>query len=143
MKKLSIQNRIENLNKVAGFVEEFGEENNLDNKTSFELNLILDELVTNIISYAYEDKNEHTIEITMEKSDNTINIQSIDDGKEFNPLNKEEVNIDAAIDERKVGGLGIHIVKQKTDEIHYERKGSKNILNLIKKIKESGTNDGY
>ncbi|MDZ7765754.1 MAG: ATP-binding protein [Melioribacteraceae bacterium] len=134
MKKLSIQNRIENLEKVAEFVELFGEEHGLDSKTSFELNLILDELVTNIINYAYDDEDKHIIEIVLEKSNNTINIQTIDDGEEFNPLKKNEVNVKASLEDRKIGGLGIHIVKQKTDDISYERKEGRNILNLIKKL---------
>jgi anti-sigma regulatory factor (Ser/Thr protein kinase) len=137
MKKLSIQNNIDNLRKIADFVEKFGEEYNLDSKTSFELNLILDELVTNIISYAYDDEDKHMIEIVLEKSDDVINIRTIDDGKEFNPIEKDKVDVQASLEERKIGGLGIHIVKQKTDKITYERKDNRNILSLIKKIKSA------
>ena len=134
MNKLSIENNIENLDKVAGFIEKFGDENGLSGKTVFELNLILDELVTNIVSYAYKDEESHTIDITIRKRDNEIKIQVTDDGNEFNPLKKEEVNLDTPLEEKGIGGLGIHIVKQKTDEIFYERKDNKNILNLTKKI---------
>lgn len=135
MAKLSIENKIENLNKLAEFIENFGEEHELSPKNIFELNLILDELITNIISYAYEDDSDHIIELDINKEKDELKIQLIDDGKEFNPLEKEEVKLDQDLDERKIGGLGIHIVKEKTDEIKYKRESNKNILMLEKKLK--------
>lgn len=135
MAKLSIENKIENLNKLAEFIENFGEEHELSPKNIFELNLILDELITNIISYAYEDDSDHAIELEINKEKDELKIQLIDDGKEFNPLEKEEVKLDEDLDERKIGGLGIHIVKEKTDEIKYKRESNKNILMLKKKLK--------
>lgn len=135
MAKLSIENKIENLNKLAEFIENFGEEHELSPKNIFELNLILDELITNIISYAYEDDSDHIIELDIIKEKDELKIQLIDDGKEFNPLEKEEVKLDQDLDERKIGGLGIHIVKEKTDEIKYKRESNKNILMLKKKLK--------
>lgn len=135
MAKLSIENKIENLNKLAEFIENFGEEHELSPKNIFELNLILDELITNIISYAYEDDSDHIIELDINKEKDELKIQVIDDGKEFNPLEKEEVKLDEDLDERKIGGLGIHIVKEKTDEIKYKRESNKNILMLKKKLK--------
>ncbi|MBZ0181408.1 MAG: ATP-binding protein [Melioribacteraceae bacterium] len=135
MAKLSIENKIENLNKLAEFIENFGEEHELSPKNIFELNLILDELITNIISYAYEDDSDHAIELDINKEKDELKIQLIDDGKEFNPLEKEEVKLDQDLDERKIGGLGIHIVKEKTDEIKYKRESNKNILMLKKKLK--------
>lgn len=135
MAKLSIENKIENLNKLAEFIENFGEEHELSPKNIFELNLILDELITNIISYAYEDDSDHAIELEINKEKDELKIQLIDDGKEFNPLEKEEVKLDQDLDERKIGGLGIHIVKEKTDEIKYKRESNKNILMLKKKLK--------
>lgn len=133
MNKITIENKIENLAKVAEFAEKFGEENDLDFKTVFEINLILDELVTNVISYAYDDEAIHLIDIILEKNGDVLNFQIIDEGKEFNPLQREEVDFDKALNDRKIGGLGLHIVKQKTDSVKYERKNDKNILYLTKK----------
>jgi len=135
MAKLSIENKIENLNKLAEFVENFGEENKLSPKNIFELNLILDELITNIISYAYKDDANHIIELEINLENDELKIQLIDDGKEFNPLEKEDVKLDEDLDERKIGGLGIHIVKEKSDQIDYKRESNKNILLLKKKLK--------
>lgn len=134
MSLISIENKIENLTIVAGFVENFGEDNKLDNKIVFDLNLVLDELVTNIIHYAYDDNDKHLINISLEKKENEIEIKIIDDGKKFNPLQKEEADINLSLEEREIGGLGIHIVRHKTDNISYERKNNHNILSLFKKL---------
>ncbi|MBU0475942.1 MAG: ATP-binding protein [Bacteroidetes bacterium] len=134
MKNLSIENKISSLSIIASFVEQFGAENNLSQKHIFELNLILDELITNTINYGYSDDEAHMIEISMEIENENILVKIIDDGNEFNPLSKEEVNINENLDQRKIGGLGIHIVKQKTDEIKYERKGDKNIVRFVKNL---------
>ena len=134
MSVISIENKIENLKEVAGFVEKFGEDNHLDNKIVFDLNLILDELVTNIIHYSYNDNEKHLINISLEKTENDIKIKIIDDGKEFNPVQKEEADINLSLEEREIGGLGIHIVRHKTDNILYERKNNQNILSLFKKV---------
>jgi len=138
MNKLSIENKIENLNQLAEFIEGFGEENNLSPKVVFELNLVLDELVTNIINYGYDDKDIHPIDIIIEKKDDLIEIKLIDDAREFNPLEKENVDLTVSLQDKQVGGLGIHLVKQKMDEIKYERKENKNILYMNKRINTHG-----
>ncbi len=138
MIKLSIENKIENLDKVARFVEEFGDINALEPKTIFELNLVLDELVTNIISYGYNDDLVHMIDIIINKKSDVIELQLIDDGREFNPLKKEDVDLNTSLQDKTIGGLGIHLVKQKTDELSYERKENKNILFITKKINATG-----
>ncbi len=138
MKKLTIENNSENLSKIAEFIEGFCKEYGLENKTVFELNLVLDELFTNIVNYAYLDSDVHTIEIFTEAINDEIIIKIIDDGKEFNPLHMEDVNINASIDDRNIGGLGIHLVKRLTDKLSYERLDNKNILTIIKKILANG-----
>ncbi len=138
MIKLSIENKIENLDKVARFVEEFGEINALEPKAIFELNLVLDELVTNIISYGYKDDFVHMIDIIINKKSDVIELHLIDDGREFNPLKKEDVDLNTSLQDKTIGGLGIHLVKQKTDELSYERKENKNILYITKKINAIG-----
>lgn len=134
MKKLSVENKIQSLNNIAEFIERFGEENNLSLKTTFELNLILDELITNTIHYGYSDSDVHFIDIFIEIENNNVNLKIIDDANEFNPIEKEEVDLEISLEEKKIGGLGIHFIKQKADNISYERKENKNILQITKKL---------
>ena len=132
--KLTIENDIKNLDKVAHLIEEFSEANELSPKISFEINLVLDELITNTISYGYDDESEHVINITIEKSDNLVKIEIIDDGKEFNPLVAKEADINLPLADKQIGGLGIHLIKQKVDEISYKRENGINIISMKKKV---------
>jgi len=134
MKNLTIENKISSLNEIASFVEQFGAENNLLQKDIFELNLILDELITNTINYGYSDSEIHTIEISIEIESGSFLIKIIDDGKEFNPIERENADINVELADRKIGGLGIYLVKQKIDNITYQRISNKNVLNIVKKV---------
>ncbi len=133
-KNITIVNQVEQLEELAGILETVSEEWDIPMKVSLNLNLVLEELITNIIFYGYDDKNEHLIYIRLYKKDNEIEIQIEDDGKEFNPLLVAEPDIDESIENRKIGGLGIHFVRQIMDSINYRRSDDKNILTLTKNI---------
>jgi phosphoserine phosphatase RsbU/P len=134
MPKISITNKIKNLEKVESFIEQFCNENNLNDNISFDLHLIEDELTTNIINYAFNDGREHIIDISIELESGNVKMRIADDGKEFNILEAKEANVDLPLEERPIGGLGIFLVKQKMDFIDYKRKENKNILTLTKRI---------
>jgi len=129
-----LKNKISQLNKLADMLKIFCAENDLPDNILFDLNLSLDELVTNIISYGFDDNKEHDINISVEKIENGVEIKLEDDGAEFNPLNENDPKIGAALEEMEVGGLGIYFVKNKMDEIHYQRQLGKNIIKLKKKL---------
>lgn len=119
---------------MAEELQQFGSENNLSNDVLFDINLSLDELVTNIISYGFEDEDEHLIFISINKFQNSIEMLLEDEGKEFNPLDEETPDLGKPIEEREIGGLGIYFVRKKMNEISYERNNGKNILRLVKNI---------
>ena len=96
--------------------------------------VVFDELLNNIISYAYPDEDEHEIEIRIELSGNDLVITIADDGIPFNPFQKEDPNIKLSIEDREIGGLGIHLVRQMTDKVSYQRKIDKNVVTLVKTI---------
>ncbi len=133
-KNITIVNQVEQLEELAGILETVSEEWDIPMKVSLNLNLVLEELITNIIFYGYDDKNEHLIYIRLYKKDNEIEIQIEDDGKEFNPLLVAEPDIDESIENRKIGGLGIHFVRKIMDSMNYRRSDGKNILTLTKNI---------
>jgi len=103
------------------------------------IELSLDELLTNIISYGYNDNDSHliTVDLWLEGEDDSkfVIIRLVDDGVKFNPLEKKEVDLDLPLEEKQIGGLGIHLVKKLMDELHYERREDKNVLTLKKKLK--------
>ena len=109
------------------------EEAGASHKISYKTGLCLDELLTNVACYAYEEK-EGEAEIRYDIADDppSITITIIDEGKPFDPLQADEPDITAKIEQRKIGGLGIFIVKSFMDEINYKREGNFNILVLKK-----------
>lgn len=133
-KKITISNRLDQLEILANVLESISGEWKIPMNAVLNLNLVLEELVTNIIFYGYNDTNEHEINILLSYHDKTVQIQIEDDGKEFNPLLYIEPDTGLALDDRKIGGLGIHFVRKIMDDITYTRSDNKNIVTMKKNI---------
>jgi anti-sigma regulatory factor (Ser/Thr protein kinase) len=97
--------------------------------------LTLDELVSNVIKYAYEDTQEHQIHVTVQVDGNLMTISIEDDGKPFNPLEAPVPNLEVSIEEWPTGGLGVHIVKSIADKLEYRREHGHNIVMMEKRIR--------
>ena len=105
--------------------------------------IILDELLSNIISYAHADDKDHEIELWMEVANSRFLLAITDDGIPFNPLTAETPDTNTPIEERELGGLGIHLARTLADEATYQRQADKNVLTLVKQFGPSGvTSDG-
>ncbi|MBR1754870.1 SpoIIE family protein phosphatase [bacterium] len=102
----------------------------LDSELLMKIELSSEEIFTNIFSYGYPDNQIGKIEVTMRKDFDGIELEFTDDGIAYNPLQKEDPDINLSIEEREVGGLGIFMVKQMASEIKYDYKNGKNILTL-------------
>lgn len=133
-KTLTIINQIEQIDELAKALEILCDEWNIAKNIMLSINLVLEELISNIIFYGYLDKTDHKIIVRFSLDDKIFQIQIEDDAIEFNPLNVVKPNINEAIETRKIGGLGIHFARQLTDKITYERFENKNILTLTKYI---------
>ncbi|MHC1706407.1 MAG: ATP-binding protein [Bacteroidales bacterium] len=133
-KVIHISNDIQNLDYLHEQVDLLGEGWEFPMKLTMQIKLVLEELVSNIIFYGFPDKGEHIIEIKLEFTGETIRIVLTDDGIPFDPLQAASPDLSVAVDERKIGGLGIHFVQQIMDEISYERMSDKNILSLSKGV---------
>ncbi len=132
---ITLHNRVEELRRLEEFVNEFVLEKRLPDCNLFELNLVLEEVFTNIVFYAFRDKEEHHIYITMEHQDGGLYITVEDDGIPFDPtLREPPSDLDKSVEEREVGGLGIHLVRNLMQEVTYRREGERNILTLNKKL---------
>jgi anti-sigma regulatory factor (Ser/Thr protein kinase) len=135
---LHIENSLPEISRVIEKFEIFAEENNLSQRIIYDISLCLDELITNIISYAFHDKAKHTIEVQFHLKEHELKLVFIDDGIAFNPELKEDpVHLKHSVEERPIGGLGIYLVKKLMDIIKYRRVEDKNILTLTKFLKNS------
>jgi len=97
-------------------------------------NLVIEELVTNCIKYAYDDANEHIIEIELKLSADDLTLTVTDDGHPFNPLELPPANTNLPLEDRPLGGLGIHLLRKFSDRMEYARVESKNQLTLHKSL---------
>jgi len=98
------------------------------------VNVSLEELLTNVISYGYEDTQEHEIILRLSFADGEMTAEIEDDGRPFNPLEMTEPDINKPLEERQVGGLGIYLVRKFMTNLAYQRHEGKNRLTLKKKI---------
>jgi serine/threonine-protein kinase RsbW len=132
-----LKSKLSELDALCQKLEKFGQSMGLSQKCIFEANLALDELFTNIISYGFDDKNEHTIRITISFQNDELVFNIEDDGIPFNPTEVESPDLECTIEECRIGGLGIHLAKNLMDEVCYQRCNDKNVLTLRKNIKNT------
>jgi anti-sigma regulatory factor (Ser/Thr protein kinase) len=129
-----IQNQMSEICKINDIIDENAYNWGLSLRTTSQLSLIMDELLTNIIRYAFIDNQLHNIQIDLEISNGTILIEVIDDGIEFNPLLHPEPDLNPNLAERQISGLGIHLLKKLTNEFSYNRMNGYNIQRFRKVI---------
>ena len=132
-----LKSTLSELDKLCEQLEKFGQSLGLSKKCIFEINLALDELFTNIISYGFGDDDEHLIEVTITPQNETLCLCIEDDGVPFNPVDAKEPDLECTVEDCKIGGLGIHLIRNLMDEICYKRCGDKNVLTLKKNIAET------
>ena len=133
-KKLVLKNEIFEINKLAVFIKELGEELDLASDWVFNLNLVLEEAVSNVILYGYPKEKQQEIVLTANKSDKNLIFVLSDTGKEFDPTQAPDADVTLSADERQIGGLGIFLFRQIMDEVKYQRIDGKNTLTLIKQL---------
>ncbi len=128
---LRVENKIEELGRISAAVEELAESEGWPPALTFRVNLVLEEFGINVINYAHEG-GVHDFEITLLSEPETLIIEITDDGVPFNPLEDKPVpDTSAPMDERPIGGLGLHIVRNMTEEMRYERQNSRNHSTLV------------
>ncbi|MDP8298545.1 MAG: SpoIIE family protein phosphatase [Candidatus Tantalella remota] len=129
-----IKNEIPQIRVLANFMEEFGKKNGIPDDLMNDVNLSLEELIHNTISYGYEDGSLHFIDVRIRLKDKELLLEIVDDAKAFNPLETPKPDVNKPLEDRTVGGLGIFIVRNIMDKVEYKRKKDKNILILKKAI---------
>ena len=130
---LELESKLEALGQISAALESFGEEQGWAPELQFHVQLVLDELASNVIEHGY-GAGEGRFWITIESRAEELRIEVVDEARAYDPLSEApEAMLEGGVAEREVGGLGVHIVKQLMDELEYRREGGKNRLTLLKR----------
>lgn len=134
MDRLTLPNDIETIPQLNEFIDGFCEQRDIDNDITMSLNLAIEEAVVNVMNYAYPEGTVGYVDIEAEADDDFVTFVISDTGKPFDPTQKDEVNTELSVEDRPIGGLGIHLVRRMMDEISYRYADHRNILTLRKRI---------
>ena len=132
MNEITVKALVDNLGTVTDFVDDFLDSCDCPMKVQMQIDIAIDEIFSNICHYAYGDSvGEATIRVEFEDAE-AIALTFIDNGVPYNPLEKEDPDTTLSAEDRKIGGLGIYMVKKNMDEMEYEYSEGKNILSMKK-----------
>ena len=128
---LTVKTHRDELLTIANAVEDLARRESWPQDLEFRVNLVLEELGLNIMNHGH-DGGDHDIEIVLTSEDDAVTIEIIDDGRPFDPLkDAPPPDLDSPIDDRRVGGLGVHFVRSVMDDLRYRRERGKNYLTLV------------
>jgi anti-sigma regulatory factor (Ser/Thr protein kinase) len=127
---ISFANDRQELTHVIQVANVFLEPRELSSKLIYAVNLILEEIITNIINYGYEDEDAHEIEVRIEVEHGEVALTVMDDGKEFNPLTVPPPDQSKSAMDRIEEGLGLQFVRHMRNAMEYRREEGKNILQI-------------
>ena len=133
-KSIILANELSEISRLNGFIEDIGEAFSLTPDVVFNLTLVLEEAVVNVINYAYPKEEHESIYLSAKMQDGSIIFVLSDSGKEFDPTMAPDADITLSAEDRQIGGLGIFLIRQIMNEVKYERIDGKNVLTLEKKL---------
>ncbi|RYD78151.1 MAG: ATP-binding protein [Verrucomicrobiaceae bacterium] len=123
---------IERLNRL---VRQFGELHELPGRALYAVTLTLDELVSNVILHGFDDPVGQEVSIRIEVAEREVRAIVSDGGRDFDPLSMPAPDLSLPLEQRPLGGLGIHIVRSLMDHVEYRRENNKNLLTVRKRMR--------
>ena len=130
---VTLVNELSEIERLGRLVDAFGEAEGLAADSIFSVNLALDEVVTNVIRYGHDnDGQQHAIVVRLALDDGVLTAEVEDDGRAFNPLDAPAPDINASLEDRPIGGLGIHLVRSVMTSVEYRRENGRNVLTMKK-----------
>ena len=128
---MKIAPELDQLERITAAVEELGERDDWPPDLIFKVNLVLDELWVNVVHYSGATGD---VEISLDTDADEVRLEIADDGRPFDPLTETvEPDIDAPLEDRPIGGLGIFLVREMMDDLRYKRENGKNRLAMVKR----------
>ena len=136
-KRIVLPNDIQEVSKLTAFVDEVCEVVGFSPAVTMQMNLALEEAVVNVMNYAYPEGTHGDVTIEAKTNDVRLKFTIIDSGTPFDPTAMEDVDIHQDAEDRPIGGLGIHLVREIMDSVNYERVDNLNVLTLRKKLRKN------
>ena len=127
-------NDLAELERLGRVVEEFGRRRQLSPTRLFDLQLAVNEVFTNVVSYGFDDGRPHEIVVRLMTGADEVVVEIEDDGRPFDPSTAPAPKLDVPIEERQAGGLGLYLAKRVTDAMDYRRENGRNIVRLQKNL---------
>ena len=135
--QIILKTKPEERRRLVRALEQFGRDNQVPAPALQAVDLALEEHLTNVIDHGYEDDAAHEIVIRFVSEEDCLQVEVEDDGKPFNPLDAPRVHTSVPLEEKPMGGLGVHLMRQFMDELSYRRAAGKNILRMTKRLNRS------
>ncbi len=133
----TLRNTLDDMAQLPPKLADFAEQAGLPMDVSMPIDIVLDELLLNTISYGYADGRPGTITVRMDV-DKDVTIVIEDDGDPFDPLSVAPPDLETDLEHREIGGLGVHFVRTMMDDVEYQRIDGHNRITLIKRLSTSG-----
>jgi anti-sigma regulatory factor (Ser/Thr protein kinase) len=135
--ELTIPSRLDQLGIASAWLAGLCADLGLPAETRYRLDLGLNEAVTNVVSYAYPDDAEHEIRLCLRAGGEGVTLQIEDDGLPFDPLSAGRPALPDRLEDAKIGGLGIHLIRSLLDECHYRRESGRNLFTMLARPRET------
>ena len=126
----SLRNQRSEIGRMFSILEEFCQQNGISDDDLFNIRLVLDEAVINVVMHGYEDMAEHLSNVALSLVAEVLTIHMDDDGVPYNPLNAPAPRFDLPVEQRRIGGLGVHIMKTLARKVEYRREDNRNHLTI-------------
>ncbi|KQT50261.1 ATP-binding protein [Devosia sp. BK] len=128
--------KMSELDRLAEAVERFCEDNDVPPKAAMQLNLVLEELFTNTVSHGYHGRGYDglPIRVALKREGSSVLVDVSDGGSAFDPLGASEPDLELDVEDRPIGGLGIHFLRTMMTDLRYSREGERNRLSFSKAL---------
>jgi anti-sigma regulatory factor (Ser/Thr protein kinase) len=126
----TLTNKRSEIARMFTLLEGFCQTNRISEDDMFNVRLVMDEAVINVMVHGYDDSDEHAIHVALSLDAGNLAIHIDDDGVEYNPLDAPAPRFDLPIEQRRIGGLGVHIMKTLAKSVDYRREAGRNKLDI-------------
>ncbi|HEY3130540.1 MAG TPA: ATP-binding protein [Acidobacteriota bacterium] len=139
---VALKNQLPEIQRLSEILDQFGKRNGVSPAALFHMQLALDEILTNVISYGYRDDREHQIFVRLSLHEGELTAEVEDDGQPYNPLSRPDPDISRPLEEKPIGGLGIYLTRHLLDGLQYRTENGWNLLVMKKKARAADGESG-